>query len=613
MLTENTRLMNHGQSTRNQNIPFKEGNVQVARKLSFDHLKTPPQEDKENRVYQQDAWLQKNSAKKTKKKGLGDFLSNERNKVASSLSRSDGEYIEIDSILMFLANDKISCSLFLSLDFSPECDISLCTATTQIDLSANTCTWKLSSQTPAMRRNIQNMNGLQRKPLSSNLPFNKLNQSMNLVSVVERNTASSSLATNNKYGGVTIGIANLLQKDRKHSTTLRGAMGHIKEEAEDEESNIQCTSSHNGILMNRQNAQNLNRNVPNNLVHRSSLQYSESKKSITSVESKSVAFVDQQSLKKKKAEEKRQLVQRVRQEQQRKKILQQQQRVILQRREEERQRCLEQARQKIKVQEEEAKLRKQSHAVSSSLAKDEEKSTTINSYSLHSRHWQNLDASTFNVRGKNYLSDKKKVPSAASILRLMMVDFVQVDTPIMGICSHPKGRIQQMLKSGSKEMPPFIFCVNMVLPGVENYHLVMYWAIDSKDQFSEKHYSNMVQKFLFSSDDEYRNKALKMIPIMTEGSFWLKAAVGTKPFILGKYLDTKYVRGERYLEAVIDVSSSATTKKLLRLGGLNKSKIVAKIAFVLEANEAEALPENILCSVEVNNEDFDGPIPMIQH
>ena len=93
MLTENTRLMNHRQGTRSQNIPFKEENVQVARKLSFDHLKTPPQEDKENQVYQQDAWLQKNSAKKRKKKGLGDFLSNERNKVASSLSRSDGEYI----------------------------------------------------------------------------------------------------------------------------------------------------------------------------------------------------------------------------------------------------------------------------------------------------------------------------------------------------------------------------------------------------------------------------------------------------------------------------------------------------------------------------------------
>lgn len=507
--------------------------------------------------------------------------------------------------------------LLLSLDFSPECDISLCTATTQIDLSANTCTWKLSSQTPAMRRNMQNMNGLQRKPLSSNLPFNKLNQSMNLVSVVERNTASSSLATSNKYGGVTIGIANLLQKDRKHSTSLRGAMGHIKEEAEDEESNIQSTSSDNGILMNRQNAQTLKRNVhvaakSKKLVQKSSLQYSASRKINASVESKSVTFLDQQSLKMKKAEEKRHLVQRVRQEQQRKKILQQQQRVILQRREEERQRCLEQVRQKIKVQEEETKLRKESHAVTS-LAKDEVKSTTINSYTLHSRHWQNLDASTFNVRGKNYLSDKKKIPSAPSLLRLMMVDFVQVDKPIMGICSHPKGRVQQMLKSGSKELPPFVFCVNMVLTGIENYHLVMYWAIDSKDQFSEKHYSNMIQKFLFGSDDEYRNKALKMIPIMTEGSFWLKAAVGTKPFILGKYLDTKYVRGERYLEAVIDVSSSATTKKLLRLGGLNKSKIVAKIAFVLEANEAEALPENILCSVELNNEDFDGSIPMIQH
>jgi hypothetical protein len=33
------------------------------------------------------------------------------------------------------------------------------------------------------------------------------------------------------------------------------------------------------------------------------------------------------------------------------------------------------------------------------------------------------------------------------------------------------------------------------------------------------------------------------------------------------------------------------------------------MAFVLEANDAESLPENIMCSIEVNNEHFDGTVP----
>lgn len=40
-----------------------------------------------------------------------------------------------------------------------------------------------------------------------------------------------------------------------------------------------------------------------------------------------------------------------------------------------------------------------------------------------------------------------------------------------------------------------------------------------------------------------------------------------------------------------------------------KNKIVASMAFVLEADDKESLPENVLCSVELNNDNFDGNIP----
>lgn len=33
------------------------------------------------------------------------------------------------------------------------------------------------------------------------------------------------------------------------------------------------------------------------------------------------------------------------------------------------------------------------------------------------------------------------------------------------------------------------------------------------------------------------------------------------------------------------------------------------MAFVLEAKDEQSLPENIMCSVEVNNENFAGGVP----
>jgi len=63
---------------------------------------------------------------------------------------------------------------------------------------------------------------------------------------------------------------------------------------------------------------------------------------------------------------------------------------------------------------------------------------------LSREHWKELDASLFEVRGKNYLVDRKKISSAPNLLRLITVDLIQVEDPIMtGFCSHPKGRVSK--------------------------------------------------------------------------------------------------------------------------------------------------------------------------
>jgi hypothetical protein len=37
------------------------------------------------------------------------------------------------------------------------------------------------------------------------------------------------------------------------------------------------------------------------------------------------------------------------------------------------------------------------------------------------------------------------------------------------------------------------------------------------------------------------------------------------------------------------------------------------MAFVLEGTDRDSLPENIMCSVELNNQDFDGNIRFVDN
>uniref|UniRef100_A0A6S8UH01 Protein ENHANCED DISEASE RESISTANCE 2 C-terminal domain-containing protein n=1 Tax=Chaetoceros debilis TaxID=122233 RepID=A0A6S8UH01_9STRA len=280
-------------------------------------------------------------------------------------------------------------------------------------------------------------------------------------------------------------------------------------------------------------------------------------------------------------------------------------------------------------------LREDLHTLSEEQSFDLSKSSSESSIEIENClsecHWKEMDASTFNVRGTNYIKNGKKVASSPNLLRLIAVDFVEVSEPIMtGFCSHPNGRVQGMLhcerqqiplSSKMDKMPPFVFCMNMVLPGPPHYHLVMYYAVDNLEELGlsdgpkskSKPFSKILKQFLFGSSDGHRNQVLKIIPLVKEGSFLLKRAIGSKPLILGKYLDQKFVQGERFLEAIVDVSSSVTTQKLLKLSAAYKTKVAVGMAFVLEAKEEADLPEAVLGSVELNNDNFEGDVRFFDH
>jgi Protein ENHANCED DISEASE RESISTANCE 2, C-terminal len=229
--------------------------------------------------------------------------------------------------------------------------------------------------------------------------------------------------------------------------------------------------------------------------------------------------------------------------------------------------------------------------------------------------WTEPPGSSFQVRGGNYLEDKVKAPSQPSFFTLLTADLVKSPTPMLGgLCAHPEERIQRALarerNTGVKELPEFIFAVNLVIPG---YHMVSYFGCDDLNLLRNPStgFERIANKFFFGPSDDFRNQSFKvrqdscvllllfqvelsvstfgtvkisscpsrfqLIPRIVEGNYLVRKAVGTKPAILGKKLKQIYIRTERFCEVIVDIDSDSVARKITKLSlGYVSAYIFAK-------------------------------------
>jgi len=240
---------------------------------------------------------------------------------------------------------------------------------------------------------------------------------------------------------------------------------------------------------------------------------------------------------------------------------------------------------------------------------------------LNQDMWAEPDSNSFRVRGKKYKVDKKKENAGDAMFRLLAVDLVETSSNIMsGMCSHPKERIQRALERESKgvkgEMPPFVFALNIAIPGPPHYHCVIYYAVDDMDLINGNAgtpFSTLASKFFFGDDDTFRDKTFKLIPQIIEGNFIVRKAVGSTPAIMGTKLKQIYSRTDRYFEIILDIGSSSVAAGVIRLASGYAKTLIVDMAFVLEGNDESVLPEKVMGSCRLKHISFKGlrqvPLP----
>jgi len=227
--------------------------------------------------------------------------------------------------------------------------------------------------------------------------------------------------------------------------------------------------------------------------------------------------------------------------------------------------------------------------------------------------WGEAPATHYEVRGSSYLSNKVKEPSEEALFSLLTVDIVRTadDKPILaGLCNHPDERIQRAVRrekaTGEKELPEFVWAINLAVPGPPFYHVMLYFGCDDLEALHDTStpLGRLTKPFFFGANDDFRDNTFKLIPRIVEGNYIVKKAVGTKPAILGRKLKQHYIRNPRFMELIVDISSDSIAKNVTGLSVGYAKSLITDMVFLLEGNTKATLPERILGGVRFKHIDF---------
>lgn len=210
--------------------------------------------------------------------------------------------------------------------------------------------------------------------------------------------------------------------------------------------------------------------------------------------------------------------------------------------------------------------------------------------------WRISDGNNFRVRSKNFIYDKTKIPAGRHLMDLVAVDWLK-DVKRIDHVARRKGCAVKV----ASEKGLFSLVINVQVPASTHYSMVFYFV--SKPPVT----GSLLQLFV-DGDDEFRNSRFKLIPAVPKGSWIVRQSVGSTPCLLGKAVDCTYIRGSNYLEIDVDIGSSTVANGVLGLVFGVITTLVVDMAFLVQANTYDELPERLIGAVRVSHVELSSAI-----
>nr|CAB3499361.1 unnamed protein product [Digitaria exilis] len=204
------------------------------------------------------------------------------------------------------------------------------------------------------------------------------------------------------------------------------------------------------------------------------------------------------------------------------------------------------------------------------------------------------DESEYDQREIVFPSDESThavIKANNTLMQMVGADWIKSDKREDDLAGRPGGLVQKYAAQGGTK---FFFIVNIQVPGSTTYSLALYYMMDTP---LEK--VPLLERFV-NGDDAFRNSRFKLIPYISKGSWIVKQSVGKKACLVGQALEINYFRGSNYLELGVDIGSSTVARGVvsLVLGYLNN--LVIEMAFLVQGNTYEELPEFLLGTCRLN-------------
>ena len=209
--------------------------------------------------------------------------------------------------------------------------------------------------------------------------------------------------------------------------------------------------------------------------------------------------------------------------------------------------------------------------------------------------WSRPNHNIFVVRSKSYLRNKVKLPSAPSPFKCRGADMWLTDNPERNI-----SRLPCVL--GGKLGEENTLLVNFLLP-FGNF--VTYFTIPED---MPENILNIWNKFK-NGDQLYRDARFKLLPVVIEGPWIVKKAVGagTAPALLSQSIPLQYYfthetdKKKGIYEIDVIITASRIAKGILNVVKSHTDRLTIALGFIIEATTEAELPEIVLGSCQLHS------------
>mmetsp|Transcript_30240 Transcript_30240/g.81267 ORF Transcript_30240/g.81267 Transcript_30240/m.81267 type:complete len:358 (+) Transcript_30240:61-1134(+) len=216
--------------------------------------------------------------------------------------------------------------------------------------------------------------------------------------------------------------------------------------------------------------------------------------------------------------------------------------------------------------------------------------------------WKSINPTRFQVRGRNYLRDHRKIPSLHSVMRCIAVDVFLSNKLEEDFAARPGTAAHKIL---AEDADAELFLLNIQLPGPPHISQVYVFerVPDSGDHPDLEPAQRLWEAFRDASP-EFRSRRLKIVAQPVQGPLAIRAAVPNRPAIVGSRMPLRWHQHDRSLEVVMDVAFSPVAAPVWRLMRGVTRKLALDLCLIIEATGEDQLPESVLGCLQWHKPDF---------